>query len=88
MLTKIDREEATKEDDFTLADDEDEEEEEWEGEAEWALDGEDAEGDVKDESAAYLEFLNEEVWCNPSVISGIFLILFESGSEVWRSRRR
>lgn len=28
---------------------------------EWNVDAEDAEGDVKDESTAYLEFLNEEV---------------------------
>lgn len=28
---------------------------------EWAVDGDGDEGDVKDESAAYLEFLNEEV---------------------------
>ena len=42
--------------------DEDEDEQDaWEGDAEWTNDGEDAEGDVKDESAAYLEFLNEEV---------------------------
>lgn len=58
----LDREEVTKEDDFTLTeDDEDDEEEEWEGDVEWAVDGDGDEGDVKDESAAYLEFLNEEV---------------------------
>ena len=62
MLTELDREEITKEDDFTLnEDDEDGEEEEWEGDVEWAVDGDADEGDVKDESAAYLEFLNEEV---------------------------
>ena len=60
-----DREEATKEGDFTLNDDEDDEQdeieiEEWDGEATWNNDGDDAE-DVKDESAAYLEFLKEEV---------------------------
>lgn len=57
------REEVTKEGDFTLNDEEDEEDdeqEEWDGEAAWANDGDDGEGDVKDESAAYLEFLNEE----------------------------
>ncbi len=27
----------------------------------WTNDGDEGEGDVKDESAAYLEFLNEEV---------------------------
>ena len=36
-------------------------EETWQGEGEWTNDGEEVEGDVKDESAAYLEFLNEEV---------------------------
>lgn len=55
----------TKEGDFTLNDDDDEDDgddqEEWDGEASWAVDGDDVEGDVKDESAAYLEFLNEEV---------------------------
>ncbi|KAI9871437.1 MAG: hypothetical protein M1830_002913 [Pleopsidium flavum] len=61
------REEATKEDDLALGedyedgDDDEEEEEEWEADTEWNNDGEEAEGDVKDESSAYLEFLNEEV---------------------------
>lgn len=60
-----DREETTKENDFVLNsdddDDEDDEEEieEWDGETTWNNDGDDAE-DVKDESAAYLEFLKEE----------------------------
>lgn len=57
------REDATKESDFTLDDDlEDDEDNDWDGEVEWneeeveeALDG-----DVPDESAAYLEFLNQE----------------------------
>ncbi|KAL2056272.1 hypothetical protein ABVK25_003295 [Lepraria finkii] len=57
------REEFTKENDFTLNDDDDDDEEEefdeWDGETAWANEGEDAE-DVKDESAAYLEFLKEE----------------------------
>lgn len=39
---------------------EDDEEEEWGEEAEWANDAEEVE-DVKDESSAYLDFLNEEV---------------------------
>ena len=60
-----DREEATREGDFTLNeddDDDDEEEvEEWDGKATWDNDGDDAK-DVKDESAAYLEFLKEEVF--------------------------
>ena len=59
----LDREEATKEGDFTLNedDDEDDEQEEWEGDVAWTNDGDEGEGDVKDESAAYLEFLKEEV---------------------------
>jgi len=59
------REEATRESDFTLEDDLDDDDDEdntWDGDVEWneeeveeALDG-----DVPDESAAYLEFLNKE----------------------------
>lgn len=63
-LHNIDREEATKEEDFTLNeddDDQDDEQEEWDRDVAWANDGDDGEGDVKDESAAYLEFLEEEV---------------------------
>lgn len=54
----------TKERDFTLNDDDEDDgddQEEWDGKATWAADGDDGEGDVPDESAAYLEFLNEEV---------------------------
>ncbi|KAI4290501.1 MAG: hypothetical protein L6R35_000225 [Caloplaca aegaea] len=59
------REEVTKEADVTPNDEDDEDEqEEWENDATWTNDvdgdGDDAEGDVRDESAAYLEFLNEE----------------------------
>ncbi|KAL8812282.1 MAG: hypothetical protein Q9223_001152 [Gallowayella weberi] len=66
------REEVTKESDFTFNDDDDDdndnedERDGWENDATWTNDGDgdgdgdDAEGDVKDESAAYLEFLNEE----------------------------
>ncbi|KAF2244258.1 ARM repeat-containing protein [Trematosphaeria pertusa] len=54
------REEAKKEDNFEFANDYDEEEdEEWEQENDWNNEADEAE-DVKDESAAYLEFLNEE----------------------------
>ncbi|KAI9820323.1 MAG: hypothetical protein M1827_005945 [Pycnora praestabilis] len=61
-MKRSDREEATKEEDFSLGDDYDEDDEdEWEGDAEWGNEAaEEAEGDAKDESAAYLEFLNEE----------------------------
>lgn len=62
--SKLDREEVTKESDFVINDDEDDDgddQEEWSSDATWANDGDDGEGDIKDESAAYLEFLNEEV---------------------------
>lgn len=56
-----DREEATKEENFDLSTDyEEEEDDEWETNADWENEeGEEVE-DVKDESTAYLEFLNEE----------------------------
>jgi hypothetical protein len=58
------REEVTKEGDFAFNDDEDDDDgddqEDWDGDGTWANDGDDGEGDIKDESAAYLEFLNEE----------------------------
>ena len=56
-----DREEAKKEDTFDYsAEFEEEEDEEWEQEADWNNEADETE-DVKDESAAYLDFLNEEV---------------------------
>lgn len=60
MIT--DREEAKKEEEFQLNDDyddDDEEEAEWGSDAEWSNDAAETE-DVKDESSAYLDFLNEE----------------------------
>jgi hypothetical protein len=58
------REDATRESDFTLDDegDEDDEENDWDGEVEWNEEEveEAVEGDIADESAAYLEFLNKE----------------------------
>ena len=67
-----DREEVTKDNDFELnVDDDDEDDEEtWDGEVEWAADGEEVEGDVKDESAAYLDFLNEEVFRDSTTCFG------------------
>jgi hypothetical protein len=63
MLTnRTDREEAKKEEEaFQLADDEEyeDEEHEWGEENEWANEADEAE-DIKDESASYLDFLNEE----------------------------
>jgi len=54
------REEAKKEDTFDYsAEFEEEEDEEWEQEADWNNEADETE-DVKDESAAYLDFLNEE----------------------------
>lgn len=60
LILNADREEAKKEDEeFQLNDDYSEDEAEWGDEAEWQNEAEDAE-DVKDESSAYLDFLNEE----------------------------
>jgi len=61
----LEREDATKESDFTLDDDLEDDEDldnDWDGEVEWnEEEGETAlDGDVADESAAYLEFLNQE----------------------------
>ena len=53
-LTAIDREEAKAEEDFSFSADYDDPED-------WENDAEEPSGNVKDESAAYLEFLNEEV---------------------------
>ncbi|KAI9372100.1 armadillo-type protein [Aspergillus egyptiacus] len=58
------RDEATKESDFQYEEEEDEDEgNDWDGEVEWA-EGDEAEagleGDIPDESAAYLDFLNKE----------------------------
>jgi len=54
------REEAKKEENYDFGNDyDDDEEEEWTGEDEWNNETDETE-DVKDESAAYLEFLNEE----------------------------
>jgi hypothetical protein len=65
MLTiRIVREEVTRESDFTLDDegDEDDEDNDWDGEIEWNEEEveEAVEGDIADESAAYLDFLNKE----------------------------
>ena len=60
MLTVLDREEITRDNDFQLNEDDDDDGD-WEGEGEWANDGDEAEGDVKDETSAYLEFLQDQV---------------------------
>ncbi|OQE27929.1 hypothetical protein PENFLA_c005G07235 [Penicillium flavigenum] len=59
------REDATRESDFTLddEDDEDDEDNDWDGDVEWDENEVEAaleEDDVVDESAAYLDFLNQE----------------------------
>ena len=60
----VDREEATRESDLQLNDEDevgdDDDAEEWEGEGDAVEENETK--DIKDESAAYLEFLTEEVW--------------------------
>lgn len=61
LTSNVDREEAKKEENFEFgADYDDDDEEEWEQDADWNHEPEEVD-DVKDESAAYLEFLNEEV---------------------------
>jgi hypothetical protein len=60
--SSLDREEAKREDNYEFANEyEEEEDDEWQQEADWTAEADETEGDVKDESAAYLEFLNEEV---------------------------
>lgn len=67
---KIDRDEALRDDFHLESTYEYGEEDEWdEGDANWQGEGEgeavpeeELSGQAKDESAAYLEFLNEEVW--------------------------
>ncbi|KAG9948266.1 ARM repeat-containing protein, partial [Aureobasidium melanogenum] len=57
------REEATREDDFGLGGDydDDEEDDEWEGEVDWTAEEIEGEADdIKDESAAYLDFLSQQ----------------------------
>ena len=61
MLTLPDREEMTKADEFRLSEGEEEDDDEWEGEVDWTTEEVDEGGDVKDEGAAYLDFLNQEV---------------------------
>jgi hypothetical protein len=61
LLTCADREEVTKEDNYEVSGDVDDDEEEWNPVQDWENENDDAE-DVQDESTAYLEFLNEEVW--------------------------
>lgn len=56
------REEATNENNYDVSGDdyEDEDDEEWENQADWEAENDEVE-ELKDESAAYLEFLSEEV---------------------------
>ncbi|KAI9704033.1 MAG: hypothetical protein M1820_005654 [Bogoriella megaspora] len=54
------REEVTKEDDFQLAAEDEEDDEGWEGDVDWGSEEVEEGGDVKDEGAAYLDFLNKE----------------------------
>jgi hypothetical protein len=60
LLTRIDREDVTKEDNYEVSGDVEEDEEEWNNVQDWENENDDAE-DVQDESTAYLEFLTEEV---------------------------
>jgi hypothetical protein len=78
LTCNTDREEAKKEENFEYTPDyDDEEDEEWEQETDWNTEENESE-DVKDESAAYLEFLNEEV-CEPvSPSSDCALIMIQA----------
>jgi importin-7 len=64
-MKHTDREEVTKDSNTTSAIDYggDDEEDDWGGEVEWTAqdENEEVDEDVNDESAAYLEFLNQEV---------------------------
>jgi hypothetical protein len=64
LINNIEREDATKESDFTLddEDDDDDEENDWDGDVEWDENEVEAalDDDVADESAAYLDFLHQE----------------------------
>ena len=59
--------------------------EEWDGEATWNNEGDDVE-DVKDESAAYLEFLKEEVSC--LLYPAYLKLMSVTVRKVWRSSGR
>jgi importin-7 len=77
-LTRLDREEALK-DDFHFDSETygyDNESEEWDDESKWDAEGDPEEeaSDAKDSSAAYLDFLNEEV--RFILLYGGFLIMF------------
>lgn len=64
--------------------DEDEEGNDWDGEIEWAEEEAEggAEGDVPDESAAYIDFLNEEVRQDKQPPSGKRVLTDSPGSEI------
>ena len=68
MLTKpLEREEATKDSDFSYDDFDDyDEDNDWNGETEWTDQEEGEAEDAASESAAYMEFLNREVSYLPS----------------------
>ena len=82
----------TKEDDLDIGgdlDDDDEVEEDWGVEAEWTGE-EPAEGetDVKDESSAYLAFLDEEVQRRRFPSHRIFVLTISTGAKVQQFDRR
>lgn len=66
------------------------EEEEWgDDEAAWAAEEEQEEEatDAKDESSAYLEFLNEEASYSISSHLAIYSLTLLAGPKVWSARR-
>jgi hypothetical protein len=63
----VDREEVTKEDNFDIDNNiEEEEEEEWNNGQDWTVENDEQE-EFKEESNAYLDFLNDEV-CSCSTV--------------------
>lgn len=86
-LCITEREEATQESDFTFDDDHDglDEDNDWSGEVEWT-DRDEAEApeqDVADESAAYLQFLDQEVgFSHSQEVSQILANMLFPGEEI------
>lgn len=81
----LDREEAKAEESFELSNDyEDDDDEEWVDPGEW--DDADEGEDVKDEGAAYLEFLHGEVMFPPVQLK--YLLTPSAGGAVQLGRRR
>jgi hypothetical protein len=75
------REEAKKEENYDFDDTYDDDDEEWEEGNDWSNEGADETEDIKDESQAYLDFLNEEVY-PVSFFPASSLLIGNIGTEV------